>query len=596
MASALPWILLLALLLRLPGLQESLWFDEVYHTHVYWDDPARRQLLLGWEDVHPPLFAYLLLGWTRLVGDSELAVRLPSLVSGLASVAVVWALGRAWLGPRQGTVAALLLALSPVHVWFSRESKANMLMLLLGALAVWLFWSAAETGRRRDWGLGSLVLLAGLYNHVYALPVGAALLMWLTWRAACDVRLRLPLALSVAFVGLSWLPLVVTKFFVRGESLDRWYLGDFGLRELTRLLFVWLPQGNTLASPLPVVLMAAVFLRGLWLQLRRARQGSWAARLLLLWLVTPLAITLAISAMVPHAYIERNMLVVLPPFVLLAASGAVEWWAQAGLVALTAIGLLVLLVLAPEAPTVYHLKPDWRAASRVLQGEVFVTVPTTELEYYRPPQPAVIHEVTSGQTLVEAWEAGWRPLAPFFLVRNTTWRGSWNEVWPHFARYFRLAGRWQFRGLEVYLFEAAEAGPATIRLDWGGERQKLLRLTGFYPGESASDGTFAWSRGPASSVEFPLAPGTGPYRLTVRGRAAALPLQVSLSLNGRELPALQFTKGGFESFAVTIPAGVLEAGKNALWLRYSSVVPLAPRDPRQSSVSWDWLEVGPWQP
>jgi len=583
----------LALALRLPGLTESLWFDEVYHTHVYWDDPARRQLLLGWEDVHPPLFAFLLLGWTRLVGDSELAVRLPSLLAGLASIALVWRLGRTWLGPRQGWLAAALLALSPVHIWFSRESKANMLMLCLGALAVWALWSAAETGLRRYWFLGSLALLLGLYNHAYALPIGVALFLWLGWRALSQRALRAPLALATLAVLLPWLPLAIAKFLFRGEGMDRWYLDDFRWAEAGRLLFEWLPHGNTLRGDSWFVdgIFALVFLRGLAREVRRAGQGHWEARLVLLWLFVPLLMTAGISLLIPHSYIERNMLAVLPPFVLLLAAGAVEVWAMAAVLGLTALGVLNLLVLNPDAPTVYHMKPDWRTAAPTLSGEIFVTVPTTELEYYPPQSPAVVHEIVSGKVLEDAERAGWRPLAPFFLVRNLTWKGCWNEVWGHWSNdpRFKVAEIRSFRGLMIYRFVPADRGAAQASVDFGGDGQKLLTAAGFWPGESAPDGTFAWSRGPASTVAFWLEPQPGPYRLTARARG---PAQVSVSLNGKPVGRLEFP-GGFDVRALDIQPGLLRQGANELGFSYDRVLPLGSGDPRSSSVCWDALQVAP---
>ena len=77
-------ILFLALLLRLPNLAESLWLDELWSIRIILDntDPLRTLL----RDIHPPLYSIFMFSWIRLFGDSELSIRLPSLVFGLVSV------------------------------------------------------------------------------------------------------------------------------------------------------------------------------------------------------------------------------------------------------------------------------------------------------------------------------------------------------------------------------------------------------------------------------------------------------------------------------------------------------------------------------
>jgi hypothetical protein len=72
------WLLLLiaiALVRRLPGMQESLWLDEVFVTRIKVDDPlALTRTILS--DYHPPAYLSLMSTWCWLFGDSEISVRL----------------------------------------------------------------------------------------------------------------------------------------------------------------------------------------------------------------------------------------------------------------------------------------------------------------------------------------------------------------------------------------------------------------------------------------------------------------------------------------------------------------------------------------
>ena len=159
---ALAVILLVALMVRIPGLTESLWFDEVWYTQTMFLHPDRLGSVL-WKDVHPPTYTLILIAWTDLFGDSELAVRMPSLLCGLGSLLLLWFIARRWMGPLQALLASALLALSPPHIWYSYENKVNMMLLLLTLYAVWLYWRASETRLARDWFVATIVLIVAMY-------------------------------------------------------------------------------------------------------------------------------------------------------------------------------------------------------------------------------------------------------------------------------------------------------------------------------------------------------------------------------------------------------------------------------------------------
>jgi len=503
---ALTAILLIALLVRIPGLGESLWFDEVMYTKAAFEQPDILYFLL-WQDVHPPFYTMVLVAWTSIFGDSEIAVRLPSLLCGLGSIFLTWRITRRWIGPLQALLVAALLALSPAHIWYSHENKVNMLLLFLALSAVWLYWRAVETGRRRDWINASLVLLLALYTHGYAVPVAAAIFIWLAWRARSDRSLIGPLLASGFFVALVFAPLAVLKFG-QGSELERGYLRQLSPGELYKLMLVWLPSGNTLrtvnpygsfaglaAQAWPYFLIDAFFAfllaRGLLVFGHKARGGGWIApvanpaavepaRLTLLWFAVPVAFTLAGSIFSRHFYIERNLLVVLPPFLLLLAAGADigrPRWARmavaAALVGLAVAATVSLLFFKTAVWTVYKYKPDWRAAAHYFDGEikangslrVFITNETNEIFYYQrrimladlpagAKQDLIVADACAAETGDIERTIVRRRWSPFYLVHNATWGGCWDRAWKMFsvAPQFELVEKRQFKGLTVYKF------------------------------------------------------------------------------------------------------------------------------------------------
>jgi uncharacterized membrane protein len=120
----------------------------------------------------------------------------------------MWRLGRELGGQRVGVLAMLLLALSPIHVWYSQEIRAYGLFFLLVILTLWRYAVARRTGARRDWLLYTLVAGAGLYAHYYFVLLLVALLV-LDLLQPGSLPLRLGrLVRRQALIALVILPLV----------------------------------------------------------------------------------------------------------------------------------------------------------------------------------------------------------------------------------------------------------------------------------------------------------------------------------------------------------------------------------------------------
>ena len=168
-------VLLLAFGLRALGLdRQSLSMDEVAELMI--GRSALRDLLFA-HDGFPPLYHTILHGWLSLF-PGNLAARWLSVLLGTLSVWAVWGIARRAGGDRTALWAALLVAVSPFHVWHSQEARAYVLYYLLAALALWGFFTALETNSPRAWLSYVAAALAGLLTHYYfALLVVANLAM-----------------------------------------------------------------------------------------------------------------------------------------------------------------------------------------------------------------------------------------------------------------------------------------------------------------------------------------------------------------------------------------------------------------------------------
>jgi len=99
--------------------------------------------LVQWtaQDIQPPFYYLLLWLTSRLFGQSEYALRLPSALANTLTMPVIYLLAKRLFrarAPQVGLVAALILATSPVMVYYSQESRMYTLLVLEATLSSYL--------------------------------------------------------------------------------------------------------------------------------------------------------------------------------------------------------------------------------------------------------------------------------------------------------------------------------------------------------------------------------------------------------------------------------------------------------------------------
>lgn len=129
----------------------------------------------------PPLYYLVAWLWSRPFGTGEVGMRSLSALAGTASIAVVYMGAVALPLPRRaGLIAAAIVAVSPVLIWFSQDARAYALAFLLAALSFLFFARARRSGTRRDlawWAVFSALAIATHYFAGFAVAPEAALLL-----------------------------------------------------------------------------------------------------------------------------------------------------------------------------------------------------------------------------------------------------------------------------------------------------------------------------------------------------------------------------------------------------------------------------------
>ncbi|MGE0299440.1 glycosyltransferase family 39 protein [Pseudonocardia sp.] len=373
-------VTLLAAVLRCWGLADkSLWIDEAFSLWLSTQDPdAIREHVLVL-DKHPPLYYLLLHLWLAVAGDGEVALRSLSVVFGVATVPLAYLIGRDAGGRRVGLLAAALLAVSPLHVWYGQLGRMYAMLTFFAALATWCLVRLLTRGRTLGpadaaacWvGFGAATTLTMLsHNTAVLFPVAVA--AFLAVRAVRERGRRDPdpdawptrayaLALGGGLLLWSvWLP----GFLHQAAAVDDefWLPAPTVAKVLEHVRdLVSARAPGELVVPL---VLAAVALGGLGA--RRLRGRSGVALLLALLVVLPALGELVASVRRPVFYTQTLVWTAVPLLVLVAA----------GLLALrrrrvTAAALAVGALLAVNAVSLanYYDDPgveDWRGAARYL--------------------------------------------------------------------------------------------------------------------------------------------------------------------------------------------------------------------------------------
>ncbi|MHB8234797.1 MAG: glycosyltransferase family 39 protein [Solirubrobacteraceae bacterium] len=220
-------LIVLAAGLRLATLDlQSFWYDEAFTpVHVLHVGLGATLRAVVHHENTPPL--WYLLAWldARVFGDGALALRLPSALAGVLTVPVVWAIAQQLAGRRAALVAAAIVAVNPLFVWYSQEARAYGLFVLMSALAMLCFVRALDDPSRGRLAAFALAGALALLTHYFAVFLLVPMALWL----ALDGRARRATLLALgalAAVGLALLPLISAQGGHGTQWIGRWALSS----------------------------------------------------------------------------------------------------------------------------------------------------------------------------------------------------------------------------------------------------------------------------------------------------------------------------------------------------------------------------------
>ncbi|HEV2116381.1 MAG TPA: glycosyltransferase family 39 protein [Terriglobales bacterium] len=463
----------LAALLRLLYLgKKSFWLDEIVSVSIARLDPAGfRNVVLSWE-LNEGLYYTLLRGWMHL-GQSEFVVRLLSALPAVAAIPFVYLLGRRLFSETVGMIAALLLAVNAFDVRYAQEARGYSLFAFLVVLACWFFVRCVDAPQKKGNWVGLVIALAlGMYAHFFA-----AFMLPVFWLAAALRKGVFPWRRFLISSGIIVVLAIPAVLFVATKNRGQVsWVQPTTWRDLYDLAILLSGRSGLALLLLCATGLALALVRMLRLPAREGTQVLWGGALVWMWLVVPVAMTVAISMLKPM-FVARYLIFCLPAFVLLVAAGLDvirPRWLMAGV-------LLAISWLSLRGVTDYYRtgfdppEQDWRGAvhymlSQTQPGDaVLFYHPLARLayEYYRPrwpqyPAPMVVFPPRADARLLKGTQPDFAllPHLPeqyrrLWLVQNWGPDPLTDRMHSIFAARYSRAEERDFSIIRIVLYQSA---------------------------------------------------------------------------------------------------------------------------------------------
>lgn len=395
------WILILALavaLVRFVRLAHwSLWVDE----SLTWTD---WHVGLEGGEIHNPAGYALVAAAVRILGGvpDEFALRIGPAIAGFLCIPFTWLAFRRFAGEMRAACAALLLAASSWHVYWSQNARFYTCAQLAGLVGTWLYLRGLERGSTMRAVLGLIVVAGGAAFH----PSVALLLPALVVAPLVLARLGLPLDESgrrvakrmlvagcvVALLGSKWTFDTARTYYYQKQIQAEG--GAFSLSAVVESLAHYAKTTGFFVTPL----IGAGLLFGVWFAWkRREREVVFVAVVVLACVACGFAAAAVARISAQYVFFALPWIMLLASSVLARGDSATENERTAGLTGSAACAYMTLLFVPSLVTTGLYLtvrqgeRPQWREAYQFVwnerqDGDLVLGMHATVGEYYVSPR------------------------------------------------------------------------------------------------------------------------------------------------------------------------------------------------------------------
>ncbi len=341
---------------------QSFWLDEVTCAR-----DVSQPFLKIWSEVvsSPPLYHYIVHPVYAFAGRDLFWLRVPAAVFGVALVPLFYLALERSFNRRTAFWGAVILTVSPFHLWYSQEMRMYSLLALESFLSMQFWQRSLEDDRRRDWVGYALASVAGLYTHNWFVFLVGGQIVWGYVEIFFRNKGAKKFTLALLLVGAAYAPWVP---WLIGHQLYHHtlnFLVQPSWRDLWDTVLSFSPSGGPLihwhlpaAASRPIQVMVTILPVAACLSaFFRADSRRLSVRHLAAGVVLPLAFAIIFSVFVKPVYLShRYVILCLPSFLWIIAAGLSAERKNAGRLMKFAWAAISLYVLS------LYFFGDWKKA------------------------------------------------------------------------------------------------------------------------------------------------------------------------------------------------------------------------------------------
>jgi uncharacterized membrane protein len=191
---------------------QSLWTDEaaIYSQTRVGSLFEVYSTVMSQEGHIGPLYHILNYLFCQLFGYAEWALRMPSAIYGTISVVLIYKIAELLINRNAALFSSILLACSPLHVWYSQEARMYSLWIMLTLLTTLVFIKLLDKGSPRLWILFTIFASLSLWTFLNSIFLFAAMGLYLVIFVKRYKKELCFFIVCMLAVAASYLPGVIT--------------------------------------------------------------------------------------------------------------------------------------------------------------------------------------------------------------------------------------------------------------------------------------------------------------------------------------------------------------------------------------------------
>jgi len=328
-----------------------------------------------YSSTHPPLLIWMMAGFVKVFGESEMVLRLPSAIFASLGVFMMYRVVRLYATKRTALLSAIIFGNAPVYLWYGHHAQLDIPMHALALCTLYYFLKFTRGHSEKGYIIAGiflcLALLTKAFQALYILPF--ILLYIQISKLPRGLRLFFIL-ISIAFIVCSWWYIMIAvshpDFFTDYSAIFGKIAGGT-YHESANNWWYYLNQ-LIVAIPFIVTLVAVGKRRLLSSQSKAIFYSSLA------WLTSHLILLSIVSTKMPHF-----ILFLLIPSVLLI-SVSIEHLSNSKISRIIALFMTIVLPLC----TLWSISPQIRSLASGKAG--LYAYPSWEIIFFILPFAGIV--------------------------------------------------------------------------------------------------------------------------------------------------------------------------------------------------------------